>query len=92
MLGDRQHYYVATIPTREHLDMAFVAVGKKTGRSAWFITNDPALAFDFGNGVEARKVVDILKGEHDEEDLVYMFGDPEKRLWHVTPHVPPSRT
>jgi thymidine phosphorylase len=89
MSDERHHHYVATIPTREHLDMAFVAVGKKTGPSAWFITNDPSQAFDFGNGVEARKVVAILRGEHEEQDLVYMFGaDPEKRLWHVTPNVP----
>jgi hypothetical protein len=93
MNDEPQHYYVATIPTRDHLDMAFVAVGKKSGPSAWFITNDPSKAFDFGNDVEARKVAEILRGEHDEEDLVYMFGpDPEKRLWHVTPHVPTSRT
>jgi hypothetical protein len=89
MPDEHQRYYVATIPTREHLDMAFVAVGKKDGPSAWYIATDPSKAFDFGNPVEARKVVEILRGEHDEEDLVYMFGaDPEKRLWHVTPHVP----
>jgi hypothetical protein len=89
MTDPPQHYYVATIPTREHLDMAFVAQGKGTGPSTWYITNDSSKAFDFGNGVEAREVAEILRGEHDDEDLVYMFGaDPEKRLWHVTPHVP----
>jgi thymidine phosphorylase len=89
MIDERQHYYVSTIPTREHLEMAFVAVGKKTGTSAWYITDDPSKAFDFGNDVESRKVVSILRGEHDEQDLVYMFGaDPEKRICTSPPCCP----
>jgi hypothetical protein len=85
MNDEPQHYYVATIPTREHLDTAYVAVGKKTGPSGWYITTEP------GEGVspsrifnEALKVIAILKGEHTREDYVYMLVDPEKRLWHVT--------
>src|SRR5688572_11550911 len=48
--------HVATILTREHLDMAYVAVGKKTGPSARYSTIGQTNVFDVGNPVEARNV------------------------------------
>jgi hypothetical protein len=34
---------------------------------------------------DARVVLSILRGEYQDQDLVYLFRpDPEKRLWRVT--------
>jgi hypothetical protein len=54
MTDEPQHYYVATIPTREHLDTAYVAVGKKTGPSGWYITTEPGKAFPL-HGFSTRR-------------------------------------
>lgn len=80
-MQDSATFYVASIPTQEHLDPAYIECRQykpnNTGPSAWHITTDRSKAYDFGSHDLAREFCDRLK-----EGEAYNLKN-DGHLWHV---------
>jgi hypothetical protein len=68
-----QGYRVATLATFEHSKLAYVAVGKRTRPSVWYVKTEVEQAFAFTEN-QGREVVASLNGEHTG-------ADPRLHVW-----------
>jgi hypothetical protein len=85
-VADETKWYVCSLPTREHLEQAYVGLGTKVpGPTNWYITTNRAEVHAFDHHDEAKAMVDELKGKITGDDRTYYFVDPQpQRLWHAT--------
>ena len=76
-MQDSATFYVSSIPTQEHLDPAYIALGKRPGTTDWYITMERCQAYDLGSFGLAR---DFQRQLQDGE----AYGlENDGHLWHL---------